>query len=140
MKLIALAAALAVGGTAVAQDAPQQSTTTTQDTTSPSTPAGTQDTTAPATSQNSTTATDQSTTGTTGAGTTGDTGTAVTADEPRGGYMPSTPAMSGTPAPGDTVVVMPSRSPSEAFPAPAPLKHYPICKRGQFDNCRQRGG
>lgn len=86
--------------------------------------------------QQSTTTTTTETMGTTGAG------TAATSpgEDPRGGYMPSAPALSGTPMPGQPVIFVPSASPSEAYPAPAPLSHYPICKRGQFDNCRQRGG
>jgi len=107
MQMIALAAALAASGTAIAQETPQQSTTTTT-----------------------------ATTGTTGAG----TAATVSDEDPRDGYMPSAPALSGTPAPGQPVIFVPSPSPSEAYPAPAPLSHYPICKRGQFDNCRQRGG
>lgn len=83
--------------------------------------------------QTTTTTTTTTTTGTTGVG-------AVPDEDPRGGYMPSTPALSGTPTPGAQIIVVPSRSASEAYPAPAPLQHYPLCKRGQFDNCRQRGG
>jgi hypothetical protein len=81
------------------------------------------------------------TTTTTTIETTGTSGTGTVADEdPRGGYMPSGPALSGTPTPGAQIIFVPSASPGEAYPAPAPLKHYPLCKRGQFDNCRQRGG
>ena len=29
-------------------------------------------------------------------------------------------------------------TPSQAYPAPAPLKAYPACKPGREDNCRQR--
>jgi len=87
----------------------------------------------PQTTTTTTTTTTTETTGTTGAG--------IAAEEdPHGGYMPSTPALSGTPTPGAQIVFVPSKTPSEAYPAPAPLAHYPICKRGQFDNCRQRGG
>jgi hypothetical protein len=127
MKLIALAAVLALGGTAIAQDMPQQSITTTTTTTEQTT------TTAP----DSTMSTTDQSTGTTGAGTAMPD---ASMEDPKGGYMPSTPALSGTPMPGQAVTVMPSRSPDEAFPAPAPLKRYPLCKKGQFDNCRQRGG
>jgi hypothetical protein len=69
-------------------------------------------------------------------------GGAMTAagDDPKGGYMPSTPALSGQATAGAQVQVMPSMSPSQAFPPPAPLASYPICKKGQYDNCRQRGG
>lgn len=33
------------------------------------------------------------------------------------------------------------RSPSanEAFPAPAPMAHYPMCSAGQFDECMEPG-
>ncbi|NIJ19367.1 hypothetical protein FHS95_001036 [Sphingomonas naasensis] len=80
------------------------------------------------------------TTTTTTTETRGTTGAGMAAEDPKGGYMPSAPAPSGTPMPGQPVIFVPSPSPSEAYPAPAPLDHYPICKRGQFDNCRQRGG
>lgn len=114
MKLIALAAALAASGTALAQETPQQSSTTTTTTTTTTTV----------------------TTGTTGAG----TAATVPDADPKGGYMPGAPALSGTPMPGQPVIFVPSPSPSAAYPAPAPLSHYPVCKRNQFDNCRQRGG
>ncbi|MBO9712677.1 hypothetical protein [Sphingomonas sp.] len=101
MKLIALAAALAVSGTAVAQTAP---------------------------------ATQDSTTVTT-------TTTTEAAPDPQGGYQPTQPLFTGTPKPGDTVVFVPNtQTPDQAYPAPPPMAHYPICKPGQFDNCRQRGG
>lgn len=57
-----------------------------------------------------------------------------------GGYQPSGPAIQGTPQPGQQVVVQPSTPPSQAFPAPAPLAKYPVCKKGQYDGCMQRGG
>ena len=97
MKLIALATALAVAGTAAAQVTPAPAT--------PQTPAATQ-----------------------------------TMDDPVGGYQPTTPPMTTPPPPGATVVFKQSASPSEAYPAPAPMAEYPICKKGQYDNCRQRGG
>jgi hypothetical protein len=65
---------------------------------------------------------------------------AATGETPKGGYMPSTPALSGPVQPGATVRVQPSMSPSQAFPPPAPKAEYPICKKGQTDGCRQRGG
>ena len=104
MKLIALAAALAFSGTAIAQTAPAtQDTTTTTTTTSSE---GVQ-----------------------------------TMDDPKGGYQPSTPLFTAPPAPGAQVVFVPNtQTPDQAYPAPPPLAHYPICKRGQFDGCRQRGG
>ncbi|HCB74898.1 hypothetical protein [Sphingomonas yantingensis] len=60
--------------------------------------------------------------------------------ETKGGYMPSTPPLAGPVQPGATVRVQPSMSPSQAFPPPAPKAEYPICKKGQTDGCRQRGG
>jgi hypothetical protein len=99
MKLIALAVALAMTGTAaIAQDTAP----------APAAPA------APTTGQ--------------------------TVDDPVGGYQPATPPMSVAPAPGQQVIFQASPSPTEAYPPPPPLQSYPICKRGQFDNCRQRGG
>jgi hypothetical protein len=68
------------------------------------------------------------------------TAPSATAEDPVGGYMPTTPSMSGTAAPGANVIFQPSASPDQAFPPPPPLDEYPICKAGQFDNCRQRGG
>ena len=59
---------------------------------------------------------------------------------PNGGYQPATPPLSGQPAPGQQVTFQAGKSPNEAYPAPAPLKSYPICKKGQTDKCRQRGG
>ncbi|RYD89919.1 MAG: hypothetical protein EOP61_30650 [Sphingomonadales bacterium] len=93
MKYIALAAALALGGPAIAQDVPQSTSTTS------------------------------------------------TVDDPKGGYAPAAPLFTTTPPPGATVLFVPSTmTPTEAFPPPAPLARYPLCKRGQYDNCRQRGG
>lgn len=104
MKLIALAAALAMSGTAaLAQETPAPAE-------APTTAA------APATS------------------------TTAPAEDPVGGYQPATPALSAQPAPGQQVIFQPAKSPSEAYPPPAPLESYPICKKGQTDNCRQRGG
>jgi hypothetical protein len=57
-----------------------------------------------------------------------------------GGYQPAQPPMASPPAPGAPVVFQQAPSPSQAYPAPAPLKSYPICKKGQYDQCRQRGG
>ena len=63
-----------------------------------------------------------------------------TVDDPKGGYEPTQPLFSGTPVPGQTVVFVPStQTPTQAFPPPPPQATYPICKRGQYDNCRQRG-
>ncbi|MDY0957323.1 hypothetical protein SOM26_01345 [Sphingomonas sp. CFBP8993] len=57
-----------------------------------------------------------------------------------GGYQPAQPPMAAPPAPGAQIVFQQAPSPSQAYPAPAPLKSYPICKKGQYDQCRQRGG
>ena len=63
-----------------------------------------------------------------------------TVDDPKGGYEPATPLFNGTPQPGQTIVFVPStQTPTQAYPPPAPQASYPICKRGQYDNCRQRG-
>lgn len=61
--------------------------------------------------------------------------------DPVGGYQPSAPAIAGgAPQPGATVRFQAAPPVAQAYPAPAPLATYPICKRGQYDNCRQRGG
>ncbi len=57
--------------------------------------------------------------------------------DPAGGYQPSQPAISGTPAPGQTVTYQPAMSPAQAYPAPPAMETYPICKKGQYDKCRQ---
>lgn len=57
-----------------------------------------------------------------------------------GGYQPAMPAMQGTPTPGVAPTFQAAPTPAQAFPAPAPLAKYPICKKGQFDQCMQRGG
>lgn len=61
----------------------------------------------------------------------------ATGDDPVGGYQPPAPPAI---TPGATVRFQQSPSIEQAYPAPAPLKSYPICKKGQYDNCRQRGG
>lgn len=60
-----------------------------------------------------------------------------------GGYAPTAPLFStgATPPAGAQVVFVPNpQTPTEAFPPPPPKAEYPICKRGQLDGCRQRGG
>ncbi len=57
---------------------------------------------------------------------------------PLGGYAPADPALRGAPEPGSKIVFVPSVSPSQAFPPPAALPHYPPCKRGQFTKCLER--
>jgi len=42
--------------------------------------------------------------------------------------------------PGAPGAMMQPPAPPQAAPAPAPLQSYPICKKGQYDKCRQRGG
>ena len=100
MKLLALAAALAMTGTAaLAQD-------------TQTTPPLADDAAAPAASE-----------------------------DPVGGYQPATPPMSTQPQPGQQVIFQANpQTPSQAFPPPPPLDKYPVCKKGQTDNCRQRGG
>lgn len=63
--------------------------------------------------------------------------TAATGGDPVGGYQPSAPAMSGPMQPGATVTFQAAPSPDQAYPAPAPLAKYPVCKAGQFDKCIQ---
>lgn len=64
----------------------------------------------------------------------------ATSAAPAGGYAPATMWVNGQPQPGDKVVFEPSRlTPSQAFPPPPPRDHYPVCKRGQTDQCLQRG-
>lgn len=62
------------------------------------------------------------------------------AQESAGGYQPATPALSGMAQPGVTPTFMAAPPVAQAYPAPAPLQSYPICKKGQTDKCRQRGG
>ncbi|MEO7691958.1 MAG: hypothetical protein ABIS51_21920 [Sphingomonas sp.] len=69
--------------------------------------------------------------------TTTNASTTVPAD-PVGGYQPSHPAIMGTLPPGVKPVYVQAPSPDEAYPAPPPLAHYPICKPGQFDKCLER--
>ncbi|MBX9814112.1 MAG: hypothetical protein A4S12_02730 [Proteobacteria bacterium SG_bin5] len=56
-----------------------------------------------------------------------------------GGLAPSQPALQGTPQPGATIQFVPAPPPAQAFPAPAPLDAYPVCKKGQYDKCREPG-
>ena len=144
MKLIALAAVLAMGTPALAQDMPEQDTMTEQDgaTTNPAPgqsappPTETQDAptdapmpaqTTPPASQPMQQPAQQPMAG-------------APAGDPTGGYQPSAPPLSGTPAAGQQVVFQPSPSPDQAYPAPAPLAEYPVCQRGQTDKCRNPGG
>jgi hypothetical protein len=135
MKLIALAAALAIGGTAVAQQTPQTSTTTGQDTVQTA-PTTTTDTPMP-TSQSQA---QPSTAGTTGAGTTSDTGTTGTADT--GTTTTTTAPTTGTTDTGTSTTGTTATTPDMAAAAPAPTaqRDYPLCSRTVKDQCRQRGG
>ncbi|OYY89506.1 MAG: hypothetical protein B7Y45_11655 [Sphingomonas sp. 28-66-16] len=56
--------------------------------------------------------------------------------DPIGGYQPAHPALSGPVTPGTRIIYQQAPSPDQAYPAPPPLDHYPICKRGQYDHCR----
>ncbi|BCI69791.1 hypothetical protein SUS17_415 [Sphingomonas sp. S17] len=60
--------------------------------------------------------------------------------ETAGGYQPAQPALAGTPQAGAPIVFKQAPSPEQAFPPPAARESYPICKKGQYDQCRQRGG
>ncbi|AXJ96087.1 MULTISPECIES: hypothetical protein [unclassified Sphingomonas] len=65
--------------------------------------------------------------------TTGDAGAT-----PAGGYQPTTPAVTGgTPGSNIAPTFRPAPTPDQAYPAPAPKDSYPICKKGQYDGCKQ---
>jgi len=55
-----------------------------------------------------------------------------------GGYQPSQPMPMANA--GGQPVFTPGPSVDQAYPAPAPLASYPVCKKGQYDKCIQRGG
>ncbi|CAN5424656.1 hypothetical protein BH09PSE4_BH09PSE4_22140 [soil metagenome] len=55
------------------------------------------------------------------------------------GAEPAAPMLSGPVTSETPVVAAPSPSVAEALPAPAPMDHYPMCKRGQFDHCMEPG-
>lgn len=62
-------------------------------------------------------------------------------EDPVGGYQPSTPAIHGDTSSGQKPIFQANpMTPTQAFPPPPPLDKYPLCKKGQTDNCRQRGG
>lgn len=71
---------------------------------------------------------------------TGDVDAAAARAAQAGGYQPDGPALSGPLAPGAQVIFKAAPPPDVAYPAPPPLAHYPVCKKGQFDGCIQRGG
>jgi hypothetical protein len=62
----------------------------------------------------------------------------MAAGEPKGGYQPDHPAVSGPVTPGAPVTFQAAPPPDQAYPPPAPLAKYPLCKRNQYDNCMQR--
>ena len=62
------------------------------------------------------------------------------APAPAGGYQPAGPALSAPAAPGQQVIFRPAATPDQAYPAPPPMDSYPVCKKGQFDKCRNPGG
>lgn len=67
--------------------------------------------------------------------------TAPATEDPVGGYQPSTPAIQGDTSSGQKPIFQANPlTPTQAFPPPPPLDKYPLCKKGQTDNCRQRGG
>lgn len=66
------------------------------------------------------------------------TSTDVATATPAGGYGPVTTNLAVPP--GATVVYRQAPTPDQAYPAPAPLAKYPVCKKGQYDKCIQRGG
>lgn len=51
-----------------------------------------------------------------------------------GGGMQAPPTVTAADAPPPV-----PRSPSDAFPAPAPAASYPTCRAGQFDQCMEPG-
>jgi len=55
------------------------------------------------------------------------------------GAQPATPDMSGPVTPQTPVITTPSPAVADAMPAPAPKDHYPVCKKGQFDQCIEPG-
>lgn len=65
---------------------------------------------------------------------------AADSTDPVGGYQPSAPPLASPPPAGAQIVFNPSPAPNVAFPPPPPMDKYPVCKKGQYDNCIQRGG
>ena len=55
--------------------------------------------------------------------------TPMASGDPVGGYQPATAPTAG--------VFQAAPTPDQAYPAPAPLAHYPVCKKGEFDKCIQ---
>jgi len=65
-------------------------------------------------------------------------GSAAGGNMSAGGYQPSQPMPMASG--GQQPVFQPGQSVAQAYPAPAPLAKYPVCKKGQYDKCIQRGG
>lgn len=63
---------------------------------------------------------------------------AATAATPTGGYGPANTQL--VVPPGARIVYQQAPTPDQAYPAPAPLAKYPVCKKGQTDQCIERGG
>ena len=66
----------------------------------------------------------------------GSLGPGQTLDNDPPGYQPA--AAPTAPAAGATVTFQASADPATAYPPPAPQATYPICKKGQYDNCMER--
>jgi hypothetical protein len=131
MKFILLAATALIAAPVLAQTTPAPAETQTA-------PAGTPDqSTTPPPADASTAPTDAA------AATAGQAGTPAPmttgSGDPVGGYAPTGSAVSGG-TPGTAPTFRAAPTPAEAYPAPAPLAKYPVCKKGQFDKCMQRGG
>lgn len=145
MKFTLLAAAAVFAAPLMAQTADQSTAPTDQTTTTPDqaqggtsggAPAGQTAPMDPSTQQPQQQPMGGQTGGTSGGMATGD----ASASDPAGGYQPSAPPMQGAAQAGQQVTFQQAPSPDQAFPAPAPLAKYPVCKKGQYDNCIQRGG
>ena len=168
MKAMFLAAAAVIASPLLAQTGsggtatPMNSSPTQGSTTSPTDPSGQTMPTDPATSpdassgqtmQNDPSMPPQTTGSQTGSqgsmsgmnssGSMGSTGSGMGGsgmDTPAGGYQPSQSALSGAAQPGVQPRFQAAQSPDQAYPAPQPLAKYPVCKKGQYDKCIQRGG
>ena len=103
MKIIALAAALAVAAPAFAQDTSAMPVSAASDQSSASVGA-------------------------------------FSGEETKGGYMPANSPFSSPPSVGERIVFSAQTlTPSEAYPAPAPRAHYPMCSSKRADDCVQSG-
>lgn len=140
MKSILLAAAAIIATPVIAQDttAPAAPAPTMQ--TAPAAPAADPAMPAPATDPAMTAPATDPAMSAPAAPMASSTPTDPNAPPPAGGYQPAGPAVSGPMQPGATVRFQPAPSPDQAYPAPAPKDKYPVCKKGQYDGCMQRGG